>query len=263
MLRPIAISGVLVAFLALAGCDDDDSNGPSPTSTPAATATSAPATSTPIPATSTPPPTPTAGPSCPNLSTESGPVITYFGLARADDVLVEPTGTTDTGSRLFTRPSGSGFRLVVEGKPGTSGRPVGQSFYQSDLASAADLQIQATRPLGNGSAAVCDRPLPDIPGGGVPAINPPSFEATATNIATLNDFSCRFVEGARVSVDSCVKFLPTEDYHFVDSSSMLQFCVLIDGSMVLPPGDTTLTVRLRDDSCNPGPPAQITVHVGP
>ena len=47
-----------------------------------------------------------------------------------------------------------------------------------------------TRPLGDGSVAVCDARRPTI--GGVPGIDPPSFADTPKVSAAINDLSCRF-----------------------------------------------------------------------
>jgi hypothetical protein len=201
----------------------------------------------------------------------NGPAITFVGLLRADDTLVQPTSTTN-GVPVFARTTGSGFRLVVEGKPGPNGKAVGVSTYESDLMSLPDLEIEVSRPLGNGSTTVCDvsrTPGPGVPPeGGVPAINPPDFSPNQTNINAVNDLACRFRDGAGNTAaitsrnDGCVKFLPTEDYGFVDSATTTQFCGFITGVLVFPAGDTTVSVRLRDVDGNPGAMAQLVIHVG-
>ena len=207
----------------------------------------------------------------PLATTANGPTVTFFGVTRADDTLVPPSGATTDGVPVFTRPTGSGFRLVVEGKPGPNGKPVGVSTYQDDLTSFPDLEIEASRPLGNGSAAVCDvertpGPTPKR-GGGVPPIDPPNFEPTQANINAVNDLACRFRDGAGNTSaitsrnDGCVKFLPTEDYGFVGSTSTTQFCGFITGVVIFPPDDTTVTVRLRDVDGNPGVAAQLVIRV--
>jgi hypothetical protein len=218
--------------------------------------------STPTPAstsTATPTPTPPA---------ETGPQISFFGMTRADGTLVDPIDTTEDGKPIFLRRAGFGFSLVVEGRPGRNGRPAGPSAYQEDLVTFPDLQVQVSQPLGNGSAAVCDVPKPrETPGlsGGVPAINPPSFELTEENIAAINDFACRFIDGAgnplaRPRIESCVLF-PSGDYDFVDPSSTLQFCAFIDSVAAFTVGDTVVTARLRDVDGNVGPTKSIVVRV--
>ena len=54
---------------------------------------------------------------------------------------------------IYSRAGGSGFSIVVEGRPGASGAPVGDSTYREDLSALPDLQIIASRDLGNGSTA--------------------------------------------------------------------------------------------------------------
>lgn len=217
------------------------------------------------PSTATPSPTATPEPPA------TGPSITFFGLTRADDTLVPQSGTTAAGVPVFNRTAGSGFSLVVEGKPGPSGKAVGRAAYQSDLTSFPDLMVEVSRPLGNGSPAVCDVSGTPGPGtqlaGGVPAIDPASFQPTQANIDAVNDLACRFVDGTgqpigRVPSESCVKILPTADYIFVDTNSTIQFCGFITGVSPFPTGDTTVTVRLRDIAGNPGAAAQLVVHVG-
>src|SRR5262245_4373359 len=47
-----------------------------------------------------------------------GPVITHFGTARADGFLSNPVGKNSEGVPIYQNPVGSGFMIVVEGKPG-------------------------------------------------------------------------------------------------------------------------------------------------
>jgi len=185
--------------------------------------------------------------------------------------LVPQSGTTTSGIPVFNRVSGSGFSIVVEGKPGPNGKAVGTSAYESGLTSFPDLEVEVSRPLGDGSLAVCDvpgtpAPTPQ-PAGGVPAIDPPSFQPTQANIDTVNDLACRFIDGGgapfgRGPSESCVKVEPTEDYVFANSTSTIQFCGFMTGVTDFPAGDTTVTVRLRDVDGNPGPTAQLVIHVG-
>jgi hypothetical protein len=158
------------------------------------------------------------------------------------------------------------FSLVVEGKPGTSGLAVGASAYQPGSGSFPDLQVEVSRPLGNGSAAVCDSS--GAMAGGVPAVDPPSFNTAQSIVDAVNDLACRFVDGSgkpgprRNPDDSCVMFISGES-GFVGQNSTIQFCGFVNGFMEFPPGDTLVTVRLRDEGGNPGPIAQLVVRVGP
>jgi hypothetical protein len=184
-------------------------------------------------------------------------------LTRADDTLVKSTATTDDGIPIFARPTRAGFSLVVEGQAGPSGAPVGRSAFDASGASFADLQIEVSQALGNGSPAVCDRS--GSTAGGIPAVDPPSFEATPVTTAASNDLSCRFLNGSDVAVarnrdEACV-LVPSGDFQFVNSGSTVQFCGFVTGVMEFSPGDTLVTVRLRDVSGNPGVPAQMVVRI--
>jgi len=172
---------------------------------------------------------------------------------------------TADGVPIYARPTGAAFSLVVEGESGTSSSPVGRSAFVSDATSLPDLQIEVSRPLGNGSAAICDRS--GATAGGIPAVDPPSFDETPAVIAAVNDLSCRFVNGsdmpvARTRDEACVLF-PSGDFHFVSGDSTVEFCGFVTGVMEFPLGDTLVTVRLRDQDGNPGPRAQLVLRVGP
>jgi hypothetical protein len=154
--------------------------------------------------------------------------------------------------------------LVIEGRPGPSGAPVGHSAFDTTVTTFPDLQIEVSRPLGDGSPAVCDMTAPML--GGVPAINPLNFDATSTNIDTINDLACRFLDGGgaplgRGKTESCVVF-DSGDYHFVNTNSTLQFCGFMDQPLQFPSGDTLVTARLRDILGNVGPQAQIVIRAG-
>ena len=234
------VAGLALGCIMLSGCGDDD-NAPNLPSLPTAT--------------KTPHATPTPG---------SGPVITFIGITRADDTLVPATGQTADGLPIFSRPTGSGFRLVIEAKPGRSGAAVGRSAFQGDASMFPDLQIEVSHPLGNGSTAVCDNSH-EMPGG-VPAIDPPSFDSTPGNINAVNDLGCRFNDGQGhpMGVDAsaaCVLF-PTGEYHFVNADSTLQFCGFITGVLAFPAGDTVVTVRVRDVNGNLGSQSQFVIRIG-
>jgi len=248
---------VLGIVLCLGGCGDDDPSlpqGPLPT------------------------PTATAIPTVPPSSTSAtGPVITFIGITRADDGLVHPVEISPEGVPIYTRLAGttggaSGFRLVVEGKPGTSGAALALSTFNMEMGQLPDLQIQVNRPLGNGSAAVCDsvQPTPGpgtTPPGGVPAIDPPNFTASLSLANTINDLACRFRDGLGDTsgigneIDGCVKMEPTEDYGFVSPESTSQFCGFVSAILQFPRGDTLVSVRLRDVAGNVGAPAQMVIRV--
>jgi hypothetical protein len=239
---------------------------PSPTRSSTASPTLSPtrsATATP-PRTRTPTRTPTAPP---------GPVVRYFGLTRSDDVPIDPIGTTPEGIPIFSRPQGFGFNIVVEAARGPSNNQVGADTFVPDLSGPPDLQIIASRPLGDGSDAVCDSTGPNA--GGVPGLQPPSFLPTESVIRILNDFGCRFVDGSgaprgRGTQEACTRVPPEMDFRFVAPDSSLQFCASVTRAIEFPPGDTLLTVRVLDETSPdappgsglPGPTARIIVRIG-
>ena len=193
-----------------------------------------------------------------------GPVISYFGITRADDTLVPSSGTTPGGIPIYTRIAGAGFSLIVEGRPGASGADVGRSSFDSSGAGFPDLQIVVSRALGDGSTAVCDRNPPM--GGGVPAVDPPNFTATKAVIDAVNDLACRFVDGsdqpmARGKADACI-LMTDGSFGFAGAGSTAQYCGFVDSVMHFPAGDTLVTARLLDTSGNPGPQSQIVVRIG-
>lgn len=243
--RSIFLSAFLVASLFVTACGDDDGGG----ATPEATAT----------------PAPTATPSGPEA-----PVITFFGVTRADDRLVDLSGY-ENGIPVFSRSEtidggSSGFSIVIEAAPGSTGAPIGTSSYDVTLVGLPDLQIQVDRPLGNGSVTVCDDPM-TMPGG-VPALAPPSFDDSTTTVSTVNDFACRFVDGqgdaeARTSPqDSCVAFA-SGDFAFVDPESTTQFCGAINVPLAFPIGDTVVRARVRDMAGNVSDVERIIIRVAP
>lgn len=261
------------------------------TGTSEATATSTPevpasATSTPGALTSTPTPsgtvdasTPTATPSVDSrtatatqTSGPSGPLVTFVGIVRPDGCRVgcfenvcacaaTPTPMRDDeGREVFLAQGGGRGLLVVEARPGTNGLPVGSELAPEEPVLRPDLQIFASRPLGNGSAVVCDRgQAPPLGmGGGIPAVDPPDFGGDQTTTDAINDFACRFaVQPSRE--DACT-LDNLGNFDFVSSQTTIQFCSQVASVMAFPPGDTLLTVRLRDVAGNLGPAAQAVIR---
>lgn len=161
---------------------------------------------------------------------------------------------------MFTRQAGAGFILYVEGRPGPSGLPVAlnlKSHLPGNPVGRPDLQILASRDLGNGSPAVCDNAFPAA--GGVPGVDPPRFDADLVTSDALNDFACRF----RVFDEP--GFACTQDsggsFRYASLASTIQFCTLVNDALALPNGDTVFTVRLRDTAGHVGEPRQIVVRV--
>jgi hypothetical protein len=182
-------------------------------------------------------------------SAQNGPIVTALGITLADGTLVPPSGVSGSGVPIFENPTGSGFQIFAEGKPGISGLPVGTSA--AVVSGLADFQPQVDRALGDGSAAVCDL------AGGVPGISPPDL--TYSSADPVNDLACRF-QVATQSSNSCVMSVGT--FAFVDATSTTQFCTLIVPALTLQLGDTLFTVRMADEEGTPGPTTQIIVRIG-
>jgi hypothetical protein len=217
------------------------------------------------PSTPTPPPTATATPTV-TATPAIGPGIVFFGVTNADDSYQPPTATDPGGIPIYERPFGFGFSLVVEAVRGSSNDPVGGATFIDG--GVPDLQVQATRPLGNGSAAVCDGAAPIF--GGVPAIDPPRLEDPDAIADPLNDFGCRFIDGQgqpkgrRCGLGlGCVRFESGEYGCQTGDSTELQFCAPVPMTLSFASGDTLVTARVRDQAGNLGPPAQLLVRITP
>ena len=212
--------------------------------------------STPTPVSTAPPPlttTSTAGKAVKARKGEPiGPIVTYFGAARADGTTVEPKSVDGKGIPTYASGVGSGFILVVEAKPGPSGLEPARrvsAYVPGDPKARPDLEIETTRDLGDGSQAVCDKSRPNI--GGIPGINPPSFAETQKVSDAINDLACRF-ETFVESDASCTQGQSGE-YSFVSKESTAQFCMIVARAWAFPVGETFLSVRVRDSDGNPGP----------
>ena len=247
----------------------------SPVATPTRTRTHTPAgTSTPTAtrtrtatATLTPPPSPTItrtrtiSPTPTATVSARGPEITFFGLTRADDILLQPVGV-ENDIPVYEPAFGFAFSIVVEAKPGPSRARVGNSTFAVD---APDLQIQVTRPLGDGSSLVCDDAPPTL--GGVPAINPPNFSSDASVTDRINDLACRFIDGGGEKVgrqcgDNTACVLGDDGiFGCVTGDATIQFCGFVGQALTFPVGDTLVTVRVRDVQGNLGLPRQLVVRV--
>ncbi|HEX7408785.1 MAG TPA: hypothetical protein VF515_14185 [Candidatus Binatia bacterium] len=185
-------------------------------------------------------------------------MITFFGVARGDDTLVDPIGVADDGP-IYERPAYD-FKLVVEGRPGGTLVPLGESTFSGNPAALPDLQVEASNNLGDGSPAVCDA-------GGVPAVNP--FDFSAAQAPTINDFACRFKDGQGAPLGitnpalACTVPSQSGTSSFVDRSSKIQFCGLIDKPFSFPVGDTVVGARIRDTAGNVSRLATIVIRVLP
>jgi hypothetical protein len=198
-----------------------------------------------------------------------GPVITYFGVVRANGSVTQPIGVASDGTPIYARVLPQGFFLVIEAKPGAANRAVATNTFNSvpgNPNALPDLQIVVSRPLGNGSAMVCDAG-PFEPIGGVPAIDPPIFGGNQVSANAVNDLSCRFnartagTDGGQAP-GPCTRNA-NGDGAFVDSATRVQFCPTtgIGSEIAFSAGDTRVTARVNDVLGEPGPPASILVRV--
>jgi len=163
------------------------------------------------------------------------------------------------GRKIYVRPLPRNFVIVVEATRAPNGADAGTSVF--DASGRPDLQIQANRPLGNGSRAVCDQRAPEL--GGVPGIDPPNYDPSSQEISdALNDFACRFRAHARNADGPCT-LDPLGNEDFVDRRTTVQFCFEppVGSETAFPRGDTVLTVRVRDVHGELGDPVQIVVRV--
>lgn len=143
-----------------------------------------------------------------------------------------------------------------------SGNAVGKSLDAVDPDGRPDLQIQSTKNLGNGDPALPESCPPGrlTTDGGVPGLISPTFADVPGVTEALLDFACRFDRG--VSVGSpCTMKDASGEAKTIDPDASAQFCNLVPEKAKFPPGDSLLTVRLRDTFAVPGPTAQIVVRV--
>jgi hypothetical protein len=123
-----------------------------------------------------------------------------------------------------------------------------------------DLQIEASRPLGNGDSTVVDcTSSPNLDG--IAPVEPPNFGPGDSITNALQDFSCRFNPNS-IS-NSCL--LGSDGNATLGNGSAgptVQFCDNVAYRQKFQTGvNTVLTVRLRDSSLNLGPPEQIVISV--
>jgi hypothetical protein len=204
----------------------------------------------------------------PTIPLPPGPKITFFGIAYAYNVLVEPLpDPTDEGIPIFKVPNNFGFIIVVEARPGSSGKALsafGTVDNQASGSDRADVQVRADRRLGNGSQAVCDLgPAPD-PMGGVPGPEDIDLGSWQAVTDAINDFACRF-DVHNTSATACT-LDDLGNWAFASEDVVVQtrqFCTApsIGREMAFPDGDTVLTVQLVDTGGNLGDEARLVLRV--
>ncbi len=259
---------VAASVVALFGCSDKERTivreaSPTATSEPTATEVAPSATTEPIADTPTPPVPATPTMEATPAGTSPGPMITHLGIAQADNRVIEPSGTDAAGRPIFEREIGTGLNLIVEARAGVEGRPVGRSaFAEMGL---PDLQVLVSRPLGDGSTAVCDVDVDGV-NGGVPAVDPPVFSDAPEVVDAINDLGCRVNDGegaplARDSSGEACTIFEDGSFAFVDASSQAQYCLPIARAWAFPQGDTIVAVRVRSVTGNLGDTREIVVRI--
>jgi hypothetical protein len=170
-----------------------------------------------------------------------------------------PTPFFDGSGRRIYQVNGGQLLIVVEGVKGSSGQQVGQSTLPGSD-NWPDIQIETTRLLGDGAHSTC---VNGGLGSGVPGIDPPDF--TPENppgplTGALTSFACQFEYHPDGS--QCTWSGDPTNLRFVNSASKAQFCDVMSANAPFNPGDSIVTVRLRDTpGGNTGPTAQIIVRV--
>ncbi len=195
-------------------------------------------------------------PACP-----AGPDITYFGVALADGSQ-QPPAAYDNDGRPIYQTNSAGFFVVIEAQPGQDGTAPGYEAFEYDPTDPSvlpDLQVVLARPLGDGSAALCDK-------NGVPSVFPFAFADTQSVADAINDFGCRISDGAGnprgVSNDDACTYFTDGSYHYVEKSSAVQFCTqVLPRTLRFPPGKTAIKARVRDTQGVVGAERAIIVSV--
>jgi hypothetical protein len=188
------------------------------------------------------------------------PEITFFGLARADDLPLAPAGIDAAGRSVFERREGQALTLVLEARRGTF--PLELAAY--DPGGTRGVEFLVSRPLGDGSAAVCDYLPPLV--GGVPGTDPPVFSADPPVEQAIDDLGCRVNDGtgapvARLGQSACTRMEPSFEYGFVEAGSELQFCLPVARAWGFAVGDTVVAARVRDSAGFVSATREIVVRV--
>jgi hypothetical protein len=151
------------------------------------------------------------------------------------------------------------FRIVVEARPGISGLAVATPIAHCGSAyGIPNVQIESSRNMGNASNPVCSSSGAFHINGGIPGIDPPDFTPTTDIINTLQSFEFWF---SYYSPGGACTFAQGGGTYAYVSNGTAQLCDQMNSAQAFPPGDSLLTVQLKDTGGNVGPTAQIIVRV--
>jgi hypothetical protein len=197
---------------------------------------------------------------CSCQSLPVGPVSTYFGIASASGVILQPTAV-ENGVPVYELASPSGFLLFAEFDIGASMANIGEEGTAGQEVSGAivpDFQARLGSPLGIGpglgSTQVCDDGVPageEI--GGVPA------SMDYSNVPALQDFACRF-DVALANPEACTMD-QLGNFKFAANNTLKQFCALMGTNLSVQSGDTPVFVRAADVNGVVGDEAALIIRV--
>ncbi len=198
-----------------------------------------------------------------------GPTITSFGIASQMSDWEPPIGYDVVGRPIFAQRDGRPV-LVVEAHAGADAKVPGNSavpYFSAGAQQDPDVQLILSRPLGDGSPAVCDVDPPNQ--GGVPATVPFDFGSDPNVLDHIDDIGCRFDNGQKQPlgrtqhIEACTRSNNTiSGFDFVDSASYVQYCATISAAWAFPEGDTIVAARVKDVLGNFGEPREIVVRIG-
>lgn len=199
-----------------------------------------------------------------DASCMKGPTITHFGIIDPEGVPLRPIGYDPAGRPIFNHDSGQGIALVAEARAGSSRVLPEESTVPTNNGDPG-IQMILSRPIGDGSEAVCDTMPPDI--GGVPATL--SFDESQAARDHIADLGCRFNNGQGQNLgrrdpdEACTRTGQRFGYSFVDRKSTIQYCSgRIETAWAFADGDTTVGARAKDRVGNYGETREIVVRIG-
>lgn len=182
----------------------------------------------------------------------TGPEVVTLAVTQYDGTILEPDEVDDEGRPVFVRASGQGFLIVAEARSGANGRPGGNVVYDQSGA-LPDFQMIVSRPLGDGSEAICDT-------GGVPATESLQIDDSEAVRDAVNDLGCRIMASPSINV-LCTRDPVSLAERKINDHAQRQYCLPIAKGWRFPAGDTIVAARLRDNGGTNGPLAEMVVRV--
>ncbi len=153
---------------------------------------------------------------------------------------------------------GEAARTVVEYGLGPSGQPINANFCPVDTTARPGLWIETDHGLGpNQTPVPCSTP------GGVPAVNPPSFDPDQTITDSLRAYAHRFTRYLTTAPCTVINNDSSSPKLVYPTPSAVyeQYCSDGSSAVAFPLGTSVLSAQLQDGSGNLGPTAQVVVRV--